>query len=244
MDPITNMGLHKPEFTKNDLLIYNAIMENPEQVTWRSTSKLAEACGVSQSALSRFVRTLGYERYQDFRSDMTSWVAQQNVPEDPGRLFYFERMERLTRAAEQVLTDDFMRDTATYVRRFDRIFATGIGKSFEPARLMTHLLRKNHIFVHATSLDTLKETAEHMGANDLLVVFSVSAQAEVMNPASCAVGKVMLLTTNVAHAYQNQVDRTVVLPFLPPDPETCPVSPVLFDVFVELLASYLSSSEG
>ena len=36
------------------------------------------------------------------------------------------------------------------------------------------------------------------------------------------------------------VDRTVVLPFLPPDPETCSVSPVLFDVFVELLVSYMS----
>lgn len=241
MDPITNMERHKPEFTKNDLLIYSTIMANPEQVSYRTTSKLAEACGVSQSALSRFVRTLGYERYQDFRSDITSWVAQQQISEDPERLFYFERMERLMRAAEQVLTDKLMRELTTYVLGFDRIFATGIGKSLEPARLLQHLLRKTQTFTHVAPTDVLKETADHMGENDLLIVFSVSGQGEVMEPATYTAGKILLVTTNVAHAYQDKVDRTLVLPFLPPDPETCPVSPILFDAFVELLASYIST---
>jgi hypothetical protein len=52
----------------------------------------------------------------------------------------------------------------------------------------------------------------------------------------------MLVTTNVSHSYQDVVDRTVVLPFLPPDPETCSVSPILFDVFVELLVQYMESA--
>ena len=50
MDPIQAMTQHKAEFTKNDQQIYEAIMANPDQVTYQSTTKLAEACGVSQSA--------------------------------------------------------------------------------------------------------------------------------------------------------------------------------------------------
>ena len=51
---------------------------------------------------------------------------------------------------------------------------------------------------------------------------------------------ILLITCNAAHNYQNSVSRTVVLPFLPPDPELCSVSPVLFDMFVELLDSAIT----
>ena len=118
-------------------------------------------------------------------------------------------------------------------------FATGIGKSFQPALLLQALARKARIFVHDCPSDMLHEAADHMGENDLIIVFSVSARGEIMERIRGRQGKVMLVTTNTAHAYQDVVDRTVVLPFLPPDPETCPVSPVLMDVFVELLVSYI-----
>lgn len=242
MDPIQAMAQHKAEFTKNDQQIYEAIMAKPDQVTYQSTTKLAEACGVSQSALSRFVKTIGYARYQDFRSDMTTWLAQQQVSEDPDRLFYFERLERLLAASERVLTGPYLQELAHYVRGFDRIFVTGIGKSAHPGLLLQSLARKAGIFVHVCPLDMLKEYADHMGENDLLIVFSNSAQAEVMGPASAANGRILLVTTNASHAYTGVVDRTVVLPFLPPDPEMCSVSPVLMDVFVELLVSYISEA--
>lgn len=240
MDPIQAMELHKTEFTRNDQQIYETIMANPDQVTYQSITKLAEACGVSQSALSRFVKTIGYARYQDFRSDLTAWLAQQQVSEDPSRLFYFERLERLLVASEQVLTGPYLQELAHYVLGFDQVFATGTGKSYQPALLLQALARKMHIFVHDCTSDMLHEYADHMGENDLLIVFSVSARGEIMERVRGRQGKVLLVTTNVGHAYQDIVDRTVVLPFLPPDPETCSVSPVLFDVFVELLVSYLS----
>ena len=58
---------------------------------------------------------------------------------------------------------------------------------------------------------------------------------ELMDKATGTSGKVLLVTTNAAHKYQDIVTRTVVLPYLPPSPELCPVSPVLFSVFAELL---------
>ena len=240
MDPIQNMELHKPQFTKNDLIIYETIMRAPEQVTYLSTNRFAETCGVSQPALSRFVRALGYARYQDFRTDITAWVARQHVSKDPNRLFYFERLERLMRAAEETLTDELMRDLAHYVLSCNCIFATGIGKSLHPAQLLQGLSRKLHIFMHVCSSDMLHESVDQMEEEDLLVVFSVSARGEIMDRTKDCHGKILLVTTNVSHSYQDMVDRTVVLPFLPPDPETCSVSPVLFDVFVELLVSYMS----
>lgn len=240
MDPFTNMEMHKSSFTQNDQRIYEAITANPQQVTYLSTNKLAEKLGVSQPALTRFIKMLGYQKYQDFRSDITGWLARREVTGTSERLSYFERMEHLIKEAENVLTDDLITDTANYILKADRIFASGIGKSINPAWLMQALFRKNDCFVTPCLLDSLSELADHAGANDLFVIFSVSAQKEIMDRIKSTSANILLITCNAAHNYQNSVSRTVVLPFLPPDPELCSVSPVLFDMFVELLDSAIT----
>ena len=240
MNPFEVMESHKDKFTKNDLQIYEMIKKMPEQVTYQSTNRLAESCGVSQPALTRFVKMLGYQKFQDFRSDMTAWLARSepaSARED--RLTYFERLSQLMTDAEAVLTDGLLTELAAYVLRFPRIFASGIGKSFLPAHLLQALLRKYNLFVTPVALDYLNETADHLNENDLLILFSVSAQAELMEKAVVTAGHILLITTNGAHRYQEYVDKSVVLPFLPPDPEKSSVSPVLFCVFAELLSSYI-----
>lgn len=241
MNPLLNMEQHKGLFTQNDLIIYQAILENPEQVIYLSTNRLAEALGVSQPALSRFVKTLGYARYQDFRSDLTAWLAKEKQPAQSNRLPYFERLQQLLAEAEQVMTESMLKELAGMVRNADHVFATGIGKSFYPALLLQTLFRKHSIFPITCPLDQLYEYADQMAENDLMIAFSVSARGELMEKLSHTRGKVLLITTNARHGYGAFVDRTVVLPYLPPNPEGCPVSPVLFDLLVELLDQYLSA---
>lgn len=84
MTPLQIMEAHLADFTPNDLLVYHAIRENPAQVTYKTISCLASDGGVSQPALSRFVKTLGYNRYQDFCSDLTTWLALQSEQEAQG----------------------------------------------------------------------------------------------------------------------------------------------------------------
>lgn len=73
-------------FTPNGLLIYEAIPANPERVIHMATSALAEVCGVSQPALSRFIKNLGYSRYQDFRAEwISAWPRKtKKMPRVPG----------------------------------------------------------------------------------------------------------------------------------------------------------------
>ncbi len=237
MNPFLIMEQHKDNFTQNDLRIYQAILEKPEQVTYQSTSKLAEILGVSQPALTRFIKGLGYARYQDFRSDITAYLAKRNNAKDASRISYFERLEQLLKEAEQVLTDEYMDDLASLVLSSKRICASGIMKSAAPAFLLQALMRKHDCFVEPVLLDSLQDTADHLTMDDLLILFSVSAQETLMEKITGSDAKILLVTTNAAHNYQEIVTRTVVLPYLPPDPEVCPVSPVLFSVFAELLDS-------
>lgn len=240
MDPFFSMEQHKNLFTQNDLIIYNAILKNPEQIVYQSTSKLAKSLGISQPALSRFIKTIGYKRYQDFRSDLTGWLAKQKKMEETGHLTYFDRLYTLLDEAEHILTDDFMTDLASYVQGFSRLFASGIGKSLHPALLLQTLARKDFFYVTVCCMDTLNEYADHLTESDLMIVFSVSAQSDILDRLKNTRGKILLVTTNSFHGYEEVVDRTVVLPYLPPEPESCSVSPVLFDIFVELLEQYIS----
>ncbi|MCD7737774.1 MAG: MurR/RpiR family transcriptional regulator [Lachnospiraceae bacterium] len=241
MNPLQKMDMHKESFTQNDLLIYETIRRNPAGIIHMTTSTLADECGVSQPALSRFVKSLGYSRYQDFRTDIVAWLALQGEQEAGGssHLSYYNTLYAVLRESEALLTDEYMSGLAEYINRFDRIFLTGVGKSFHPAQLFDVLMRKSCRPIQAVSRDYLIEAADYMNENDLLIIFSVSAAAHIMQDSCRAVGKIMLVTANANHDYRERVDQTVLLPYVQPDPESSSVSPILFDVFVELLVSYL-----
>ncbi len=241
MTPLQLMEAHKADFTPNDLLIYHSIRENPAQVTYKTISRLAEDCGVSQPALSRFVKTLGYSRYQDFRSELTAWLALQSEQEAQGtnHLSYFNQLYRLLQEAEKLLTAGYMQELASYVDRHRNILSTGLAKSFQPAQLFEILMRKKSRAVHAVPYDFLGESADYMEENDLLVLFSVGGRSNIMSEVQRTKGKVLLVTASLDPPRLDCIDRTVVLPYVTSDPESSSVSPVLFDIFVELLVSYL-----
>lgn len=241
MTPLQLMEAHKADFTPNDLLIYQSIRENPAQVTYKTISRLAEDCGVSQPALSRFVKTLGYSRYQDFRSELTAWLALQSEQEAQGtnHLGYFHQLYQLLQEAEKLLTADYMQELARYIGQHRNILASGLAKSFHPAQLFEILMRKKSRAVRAVPYDFLGESADYLEEEDLLVLFSVSGKSQIMREVQYTKGKVLLVTASLEPPALPCIDRTVVLPYVTGDPESSSVSPVLFDVFVELLVSYL-----
>lgn len=242
MNPFQLMELHKDNFTQNDQQIYMTIIKNPELITYKSTNAMAQACNVSQPALSRFVKSLGYSRYQEFRSAIIAYLAQQEDIKAKGsnHLAYFNNLYQLLGKTEEVLTNSFMCSLAKYVLGFQRIFASGTGKSFSPAVLFEHLLRKHHIFIHTVTNSSVAEVSDYLDANDLLIIFSVHAMGTSVEPVINTKAKIMLVTANPNHSYQNIVQKNVVLPYVSIDPESSSVSPVLFNIFVELLTSYIS----
>ena len=240
MNPFQLMEQHKNEFTQNDMLIYQAILRNPDQVTYKSVSRLAEECGVSQPAISRFVKGLGYARYQDFRTEIISWLTLRSEQQAQGsdHLAYFNTLYEVLAETEKVLTSEILEDLAHYITSFRRVYATGMAKSYQPAQLMEILMRKNRYDVHAITADTLDDLSIVMTEKDLLIVFSVSAASSIIPQALRTNGKILLITANPGCKLRPG-DRAVVLPYASADPETSSISPVLFDIFVELLVSYL-----
>ena len=141
--------------------------------------------------------------------------------------------------SEKLLTPAYLQELAQYINNHANIYATGLAKSFQPAQLFEILMRKKRRTVRAVANDFLGETSAYMDDNDLLILFSVSGRSEIMQSIQHTTGKILLVTANPHPACAEKIDRSVVLPYSTCDPEASSVSPVLFDIFVELLVEYL-----
>ncbi|THB77654.1 MAG: MurR/RpiR family transcriptional regulator [Desulfobacteraceae bacterium] len=52
----------------------NFIMQHPSEAVFMTTKELAEACGISEATVVRFVSTLGYKGYSDFQQALKEFV--------------------------------------------------------------------------------------------------------------------------------------------------------------------------
>lgn len=241
MDILEHMTARRASFTPNDELIYSYVMNDPESVATLTTTALAERCGVSQPALTRFVKSLGFSRYQEFRSAIISWLTERNLSQsqEGGRLSYFSRFEHTLTSLEALLTDDYLKELAAYVSSFERIFATGVAKSMQPALLLEQLMVKSGRIVQAYDSGYLGEVADAMTERDLLIVFSVGQRQGPFSALADSDGKVLLCTATANGPLNDVADRVVTFPSTSANPEEGSVSPVMFAMFVELLVSYL-----
>lgn len=240
-DVMARMAQHEGTFTPNEHLIYDYVERNPDKVAQMTTTSLAEACGVSQPALTRFVKTLGYSRYQDFRADLIAWQARDREGGQGPRdgLPYFDVLHRELDLVEGLLTNDLMRELSDYVGSFRRVFATGVGKSRHPADLLEVLMIKTGRDFRSVGVDVLRELSDSLLDTDLMIVFSVGGNHQSFRFLRNTAGSILAITTDETSELAHMASRTVTVPVAGASAESCSVSPVMFDVFVELLCEYL-----
>jgi DNA-binding MurR/RpiR family transcriptional regulator len=58
------------QFTKSNQRLADYLQVNPEKILMLSTNEIAEACSVSKTSVSRFIRKLGYEDHLALRNEL------------------------------------------------------------------------------------------------------------------------------------------------------------------------------
>ncbi|MGF1684196.1 MurR/RpiR family transcriptional regulator [Photobacterium minamisatsumaniensis] len=61
---------HYSELTKSNRRLADYLQLNPEKILMLSTHEIAEACDVSKTSVSRFIRVLGYDNHLSLRSEL------------------------------------------------------------------------------------------------------------------------------------------------------------------------------
>lgn len=76
-DLLNKIRAHYKAFTKTERKVADFILSNPKEVLYLSISELAEKCGVGDTTVFRFCRTLDLGGYQDFKMSLAQSVSNE-----------------------------------------------------------------------------------------------------------------------------------------------------------------------
>jgi len=176
-----------PEYSKNQRILANFILENIETVPLLSVSDLGKKAGVSSATVVRFSRVLGFDGYLNFRSHLMNLLKDKLSPVAKFRTTLSKKEEyndSLHKIAHQVVQNldlslqynnlqDF-KHIVTHLQEAKNIYTIGLGISKYLAEIMAYQLKlylKNAFAMSADAL-SFSEQIILLTPQDLLITFS------------------------------------------------------------------------
>lgn len=219
MDAYRQMELHKDELTPRELCVYEAIVNNNELVRGSSSTELAKALGISQSAISRFCKKIGFSGYGDFRMSLYQTVGKLEGRGEKGDErdiadYYSDAVYEVRRTLPDELLDELARD----VTGARDVYISGYGGSAGPASLLGTLLSQDSVRAHVIAPGDEIGALHFSSEKDLFVLFSLMnpthrnfvSTASELNPKRRP--RLLLVSGTASHPLRQEVDQMVALP--------------------------------
>ena len=230
------------QFTKNERILAEYILEDPMRVIQSTAEKVAEETNTSKAAFIRFCQKLGYNGYSEFRFALSrSMVATVSYSgEDP--------IQQITNAyvsfiqqIPSMISMDQVQTLAKSIVEARRLKFFGINRT----ALSAHQLRKrlSRIGYDAEVVDdsvVMGDVSEYLGEGDVCIVLSIKAMTHtygtfIPEMISRKV-KVILLTMTPNNKFADIVNQMIVLPFISKSSsKTFYDDQAIFFVFIEIL---------
>ncbi|WP_320040032.1 MurR/RpiR family transcriptional regulator [uncultured Desulfobacter sp.] len=181
---INEISLKLDSLTPKARTLGTYIIKNPSKVVFMTTKELAEACGVSEATVVRFVSTIGYSRYSDFQEALKDFLntglslperldikGRENPELDRLHRGIIEELVNLQHLYEHINVDT-MTQFVDHLESADCIYFTGSRISYTFAYYFGWSLTKVRRGIHilkgsdSTTMDMLNNAPE----NNLVVL--------------------------------------------------------------------------
>ncbi|MBY9078620.1 MurR/RpiR family transcriptional regulator [Paenibacillus sp. HN-1] len=213
--------------TKSEKKVADYVLEHSRQVVYMSITDLADECGVGESSIFRFCKSLSYTGYQEFKIALAHTITVENeIPQLTDQIMMNDTIEQV---ASKVLSTNIsaLNETFTLIdtgkidqaidllTTADRILFFGVGSS-----LITAMEAKNK-FMRITnktecSMDSHLQmmSAALMSDRDVAVIISYSGSTkdtiEVAKKAKSRGAKVISITRFVKSPLTSHSDLTLL----------------------------------
>lgn len=199
MDPISLMKSMASTFTKVEFEIYNKLMSDPTLITNSTIVVLAEHLKVSNSAITRFCKKLGYKGYVEFRYDFSCYFNKEEKGDEDHIInrtltTYFSVLSIL----ENILDEHEMKKLVSKMRKSNNISVIGIGTSGLAGKYLRYRIFKYGRNIAA--LDNkfeIDESCSLAEEGDMLIAITES-------------GKSKEIVKQVIEAYNNGITTVVI----------------------------------
>jgi DNA-binding MurR/RpiR family transcriptional regulator len=215
MDTFDLMETKRQSFTKTDRKIYENLTRHPVRFAEASYEELVNIMGVSQSALTRFAKKLGFSGYADLQYQLRSDIKSrdgQTEEETNAQVF-----GSFLKCVEDEVDHEELSRLAQRVLAADRVTCLGFQYSGLPARFLSfNLMTGFGINADKPEFDYLIHSYT---SSDLIIVFS-AASGEFFRPLLKRVSgfdegsrpHVTLVTMSPKHTLRRFCDQIVLLP--------------------------------
>lgn len=245
MNPFEQMELKKSTFTKNELIVYEVLTNNIDDILRDSATQLAEKYNISQSAISRFCQKLGYAGFNDFKYDIYKQSKLNQTIHSPTNVI--EYYSKLIHQIPNAVSDEVFQDIAKIIIEARYVSINGYHKSAIASNLLEMNLAKFNILASAVAYDRAHTLSDTLTEKDVVIFFSATSNVyvniiDMINEKEASKRpKTILITMNDKHAIRNKVDKVVWLPNYKNQgyPQYLE-SQVVFMVFIDLLTSYIA----
>lgn len=220
MNPIQLMKINETNFTKQEVIIMNTVIERIESLTNLSLVEFADKVGISKSALLRFVQKLGYEGYSQFKYDVSRYVDELDTGglEHPNQKTISEIYAETILAIDNVISEEDMNNFYTKIvnAKNIKIFGyaeTGISASYLSERLLAYGYDSEAV----SQVFNIHKKVAVSEPDDLLIIISISGNTaiigEVINQAEQRDLNTVLITQNTFSMFRNRVKQSIFVPY-------------------------------
>ncbi|CAM4313791.1 MurR/RpiR family transcriptional regulator [Erysipelothrix inopinata] len=249
MNPIQLMKINETNFTKQEIIIMDSIIENVEDLTNLSLMEFADKISISKSALLRFCQKIGYEGYSQFKYAISRYVSELPASDDNS-----SQQKNLTDMySDTILTmDSFIgdKDLESLYSKLNnahsiKVFGyaeTGISAHYFSDKLQAYGYDAEAII----QLHNLRRKIQVAHQDDLLIFISISGNTSIMNElvtqAQDAGLKSVLVTQNSFSTFKEYVDQTILLPYFSESSFVLDPHVILY-VFFSKLINYINENK-
>lgn len=245
MNPYELMEAKKSSLTKKELLIYDNMKSNADEILRGGIVEVANIFKVSQPTVTRFCQKLGYEGFNDFKFDLYR-ASKQNLGKKEESKMAFPTLEsynRLINKMDMLVDKSQLKQFAKSIVKARRVIVMGRHKSRLGAELLRYNLIKFGINCTQFSGDDAQEIIHVANQDDLIIV--ISAQA-----ISCkdTIKELMehnvptaLVTMNEKATSKSSFKHFIWLPnYKNQTEDVYTENVVLFSIFIDLLTSFIA----
>ncbi|WP_242952634.1 MurR/RpiR family transcriptional regulator [Clostridium beijerinckii] len=199
LDPISLMKSMASTFTKVELEIYNRLMSDPTLIMNSTIVVLAEDLNVSNSAITRFCKKLGYKGYVEFRYDFSCYFNKEEKENEEHIInrtvtTYLSVLNIL----EKMISEDEIRKLVSKMKKSNNIRVIGIGESGLIAKYLRYRIFKYKRNIEA--LDNkfeIDESCSLAEEGDMLIAITNSGKSKEIN-------------RQIVEAYNNGITTVVI----------------------------------
>ncbi len=245
---------HYSKLTESSRRIADYLQLNPEKLLMLSTGEIAEACAVSKTSVSRFIRQLGYDDHLALRNELMA-ERERGVPVLTANLDGCGFQQEL-QALEQLCAQLSEMDLDTLIKEIaaaKRVKIIGYRNSYPVAMHFRQQLMQCRADVELLPLpgQTLGEDLISIGPDDFVIVIGIRRRVKLFSRIieQLSGQRVLLITDQSGQKYAHSVSHILTCCMnnqMPLDSYAVPMSLVSYlvnKVYIHLngSASMLSS---